>query len=127
MSRPHFLSAYFWKITKMGPLINSPLLSLVGPDMAPLTNQELLNTRTGFICVWRRLKLQLHLQCTPKSITQTLEWALPHNPLNVSYPHCLCTFFKPHFFLPLIFSLVFLETALSEQPATLAVSLLIEA
>ncbi len=105
-----------WK-EDFGPLSNSPVL-LLSPGKTPLTTTvaKFLDTSVcgGSWC------LEPSLSPFLVKFTQILELILLDNPHKAAVLSVGCASFFPHFFLPLNFLLTCLDTALCEQPASLA-------
>ncbi len=109
-----------WK-EHFGPLGNSPVLLLLSPGKMPLmtTVAKFLDTSMcgGSWCLDHSLSPFL------VKFTQILEMILLDNPHKAAVISRLVVhLFLPHFFLPLKFLLTCLETALCEQPASLAIN-----
>ncbi len=106
-----------WK-EYFGPLGNSPVLLLLSPGKTPLTTTvaKFLDTSVcgGSWC------LDPSLSPILVKFTQILESILLDNPHKAAVLWVDCESFFSHFFLPLNFLLTCLDTALCEQPASLA-------
>ncbi len=103
--------ALIWK-EDFGPLGNGPVLLLLSPGTTPLmtTVAKFLDTSVcgGSWCLL--------------GSSQILESILLDNPHKAAVLSLVGHLFLPHFFLPLNFLLTCLDTALCEQPASLAMN-----
>ncbi len=112
--------ALIWK-EDFGPLGNSPVLLLLSPGETLLTTTvaKFLDTSVcyGSWCLDPSFSPFL------VKFTQILESILLDNPHKAAFLFRLVVYlFLPHFFLPLKFLLTCLDTALCEQPASLAMN-----
>ncbi len=103
-----------------GPLGNSPVLLLLSPGKTPLmtTVDKFLDTSVcgGSWCLDPSLSPFL------VKFTQILESVLLDNPHKAAVLSVGCASFSSTLFLPLNFLLTCLDTALCEQPASLAMN-----
>ncbi len=111
--------ALIWK-EDFGPLGNSPVLLLLSPVKTPLTTTvaKFLDTSVcgGSWCLDPSLS-PFHVK-----FTQILELILLDNPHKVAVLSLVVHLFLSTLFLPLNFLLTCLDTALCEQPASLAMN-----
>ncbi len=111
--------ALIWK-EDFGPLGNGPVLLLLSPGKTPLTTTvaKYLDTSVcgGSWCLDPSFSPFL------VKFTQILESILLDNPHKAVVLSLVVHLFLPHFFLPLNFLLTCLDTALCEQPASLAMN-----
>ncbi len=112
--------ALIWK-EDFGPLGNRPVLLLLSPGKTPLTTTvvKFLDTSVcgGSWCLDPSLSPFL-----PEKFTQILESILLDNPHKAAVLSVGCASFSYTLFLPLKFLLTCLDTALCEQPASLAMN-----
>ncbi len=108
-----------WK-EDFGQLGNSPVLLLLSPGKTPLTTTvaKFLDTSVcgGSWC------LDLSLSPFLVKFTQILELIFLDNPHKTAILSVGCASFSSTLFLPLNFLLTCLDTALCEQPASLAMN-----
>ncbi len=111
--------ALIWK-EDFGPLGNSTVLLLLSPGKIPLmtTVAKLLDTS---VC-GSSLCLDPSLSPYLMKITQILESICLKILIRLRFSKLVVHLFLPHFFLPLNFLLTCLDTALCEQPASLAMN-----
>ncbi len=100
--------ALIWK-EDFGPLSNSPVLLLLSPGKTPLTTTVAKFLDTS-VCggSW----------CWPKLLNTFCLTIL----IRLRFSRLVVHLFLPHFFLPLNFLLTCLDTAIYEQPASLAMN-----
>ncbi len=121
--------ALIWK-EDFGPLGNSPVLLLLSPGKTPLTLsvvQEWLNKRNT-TTVAKFLDTSVCGGLTPASVHSL--WSSPKFLnrfcltilIRLRFSRLVVHLFLPHFFLPLNCLLTCLDTALCEQPASLAMN-----
>ncbi len=110
--------ALIWK-EDFGPLDNSPIL-LLSPGMTPLTRTVAKFLDTSVCGALDALtSASVHsLWSSPKF----LNWFCLTILIRLRFSRLVVHHFLPHFFLPLNFLLTCLDTALCEQPASLAMN-----
>ncbi len=110
--------ALIWK-EDFGPLGNSPVLLLLSSGKTPLmtTVAKFLDTPVcgGSWCLTQP-------QSIPCEVHPNSWIILLDNPHKAAFSRLVVHLFLPHFFLPLKFLLTCLDTALCEQPASLAMN-----
>ncbi len=109
--------ALIWK-EDFGPLDNSPVLLLLSPGKTPLTTTVAKFLDTSVCGALDALTpASVHsLWSSPKFLNRFCLTIL----INLRFFPFVVHLFIPHFFLPLNFLLTCLDTALCEQPASLA-------
>ncbi len=111
--------ALIWK-EDFGPLKNSPVLLLISPGKTPLTTTVAKFLDTSVCGALDALTpASVHsLWSSPKFLNTFCLTIL----IRLRSSRLVVHLFLPHFFLPLNFLLTYLDTALCEQPASLAMN-----
>ncbi len=105
--------ALIWK-EDFGPLDNSPVLLLLSPGKMPLTTYMSVCGALDALT-----PVSVHsLWSSPKFLNRFCLTIL----IKLRFSRLVVHLFLPHFFLPLNFLLTCLDTALCEQPASLAMN-----
>ncbi len=111
--------ALIWK-EDFGPLSNSPVLLLLSPGKTPL-----MTTVAKFLDMSVCGALDVLTPASVHSLWSSpkfLNWFCLTILISLRFSRLVVHLFLPHFFLPLNFLLTCLDTALCEQPASLAMN-----